>query len=94
MSLNLYIMKHNLVSTRIQIFDGQYWEASLVQQLLEEQGIPSFLLNDLMSGIEAPAVTSSGLNPVSVTIWSDDFETSKKIIEAYKSSTAAAAAGN
>jgi hypothetical protein len=67
----------------IVVFNGPYFEAMNVRNLLEEQEISVFIQNEYMSSIEPWVVTSGGLNPVKLQVDESDFEQAKKIIEDY-----------
>jgi hypothetical protein len=67
----------------IVVFNGPYFEAMNVRNLLEEQEISVFIQNEYMSSIEPWVVTSGGFNPVKLQVNESDFEEAKKIIEDY-----------
>jgi hypothetical protein len=66
------------------IFDGSYFEAMIVRNLLEGAGITVFVQNEYMSTIEPWVVTSGGLNPVKLQVNEDDFEKAKQIVDDYR----------
>ena len=51
-----------------EVYSGDFLQASLIQQLLEEHEIPVFLKNGLMGSIEPFAVSAGGFNPVSIDV--------------------------
>jgi hypothetical protein len=65
------------------IFDGSYFEAMNVRNLLEGAGITVFVQNEYMSTIEPWVVTTGGLNPVKLQVNEDDFEQAESIIMNY-----------
>jgi hypothetical protein len=65
------------------IFDGSYFEAMNVRNLLEGAGITVFVQNEYMSTIEPWVVTTGGLNPVKLQLNEDDFEQAESIIMNY-----------
>jgi hypothetical protein len=65
------------------IFDGPYFEAMNVRNLLDGAGITVFVQNEYMSTIEPWVVTSGGLNPVKLQVNEDDFEQAESIIMNY-----------
>ena len=67
----------------IIVFNGPYFEAMNVRNLLEEKKISVFIQNEYMSSIEPWVVTSGGLNPVKLQVDESDYEQAKKIIEDY-----------
>ena len=68
----------------INIFSGTFIEAMNVRNLLENNNIEVFTINEYMSNIEPWIVTSGGFNPVMLKIKDEDFEKAKKIIEAFE----------
>ena len=67
----------------IVVFNGPYFEAMNVRNLLEEKEITVFTQNEYMSSIEPWVVTSGGLNPVKLQVDEEDFEVAKSIIQNY-----------
>lgn len=65
------------------IFNGSYFEAMNIRNLLEGAGITVFVQNEYMSAIEPWVVTSGGLNPVKLQVNEDDFEQAESIIKNY-----------
>jgi hypothetical protein len=67
----------------IVVFNGPYFEAMNVRNLLEEKEISVFIQNEYMSSIEPWVVTSGGLNPVKVQVDEEDFEEAKIVVQNY-----------
>jgi hypothetical protein len=67
----------------IVVFNGAYFEAMNVKNLLEEKEISVFIQNEYMSTIEPWAVTSGGLNPVKLQVDSSDLEEAQIIVKNY-----------
>jgi hypothetical protein len=67
----------------IVVFNGAYFEAMNVRNLLEEKGISVFTQNEYMSNIEPWVVTSGGLNPVKLQVDESDFVEAEIIIKNY-----------
>ncbi len=65
------------------IFNGSYFEAMNLRNLLETAAITVFVQNEYMSTIEPWVVTSGGLNPVKLQVNEDDFEKAESIIKNY-----------
>lgn len=76
-------MIHSTKTTFVEVFNGDYWQGSVVQQLLLEYGIESFLKNKLMGSLEPFAVIAGGANPVSIEVLSDDYEAAIKLISEF-----------
>lgn len=66
------------------IFNGSYFEAMNVRNLLEGAAITVFVQNEYMSTIEPWVVTSGGLNPVKLQVNEDDLEKTKQIVDNYR----------
>ncbi|WP_316817239.1 putative signal transducing protein [Pedobacter nyackensis] len=66
--------------TFVEVFNGDYMHASLIQQLLQEHEIPSFLRNELMGSLEPFAVVAGGANPVSIEVSSINYEFATSLI--------------
>jgi hypothetical protein len=65
------------------IFNGSYFEAMNLRNLLETAAITVFVQNEYMSTIEPWVVTSGGLNPVKLQVNEDNFEKAESIIKNY-----------
>jgi len=65
------------------LFNGSYFEAMNVRNLLESAGITVFVKNEYMATIEPWVVTSGGLNSVKLQVNEDDFEKAKQIVNDY-----------
>ncbi len=73
------------------IFAGDVFEAGLVRSLLDNEGIISFLKDDIMGTLMPWWVTPAGVGAVKVVVSSNDAEKAKKIIDDYKSNASAKA---
>ena len=67
----------------IVVFNGPYFEAMNVRNLLENEGLAVFVQNEYMSSVEPWVVTSGGLNPVKLQVDESDFEQAESIIKNY-----------
>jgi hypothetical protein len=67
----------------IIVFNGPYFEAMNVRNLLEEKEITVFTQNEYMSSIEPWVVTSGGLNPVKLQVDESDFYEAKIVVQNY-----------
>ena len=70
----------------VEVFAGELWQATMVQNLLEDNQIQGFLENKLMGTIEPWVVSSGGFNPVKIIVSSADYEQSIKLIEEFNNS--------
>jgi hypothetical protein len=73
--------------TMVCIYKGTYSEVINLKNILENKGINSFIINELMSTIEPWAVTSGGLNPFELSIHEQDFEKAKIEIDLFNNET-------
>lgn len=71
----------------VEVFNGDYWQGSVIQQLLLEYGIESFLKNKLMGSLEPFAVVAGGANPVSIDVLNEDYETAIRLIEEFNNAS-------
>ncbi|PWA07968.1 putative signal transducing protein [Flavobacterium laiguense] len=67
----------------VEVFNGSYFEAMNVRNLLEGNEISVFTQNEYMSNIEPWVVASGGLNPVKLQVHELDLDASKIIVEDY-----------
>ncbi len=74
-------------SETIAIFKGKPMEAEMVNQLLNDHGIITFISNRLMGSIAPWQVSSGGFNPVEVIINKRDQEKARELIEEFHSKT-------
>jgi hypothetical protein len=70
----------------VEVFSGEQWQATMLQNVLIDSQIPAFLRNELMGQIEPWAVTAGGHQPVSVSVSSEDQEAALKLIEDFNNS--------
>ena len=67
------------------IFSGEIIEAMNIRNLLENENIEVFTLNENMSSIEPWVVSPGGFKPLILHVNDDDFEKAKKVVEDYGS---------
>jgi hypothetical protein len=70
----------------VEVFAGELWQATMIQNILEDNQIQAFLENELMGTIAPWRVVAGGFNPVKVIVSSTNQELSLKLIEEYNSS--------
>jgi len=77
-------MKANNQTKAIELFAGTHWEAAMLQNLLENAQIESFLMDEAMSSI-APWHTSPGASaPVRVVVSSEDLDKAIEVVKDYE----------
>ena len=67
----------------VEVFSGNLYQATMVKDLLESNGIEAFIANELMSVIDPWVISPGGVAPVSVKIFSSDYAVAKELIEAF-----------
>ncbi|MGE5406308.1 MAG: DUF2007-related protein [Methanosarcina sp.] len=67
----------------VEIYSGTDWQAQMVKNLLENEGINAYIKNEIIGTI-APWYITPGAGSVSVFISSQDYERAKAIVEEYE----------
>ncbi len=67
------------------IFTGEFIEAMNIRNLLENENIEVFTVNEYMSSIEPWVVSPGGFKPVLLQVNDEDFKNAKKVVEDYRS---------
>jgi hypothetical protein len=67
----------------VEIFSGISWEAEMIRNILENEGIESFL-NDEITGTLVPFYTSQGMGAVKVVVSNLDYEKAKLIVAEFR----------
>jgi len=67
----------------VEIFAGEFYQASMIKDLLEDNGIEVFIENELMGNIAPWNIVSGGVAPVKLKILNSDYALSKELIEAF-----------
>jgi Putative prokaryotic signal transducing protein len=67
----------------VEVFSGDLYQATMVKDLLESNGIEVFIENKLMSVIEPWIVSPGGIAPVNVKIFGSDYTQAKELIAAF-----------
>ncbi|WP_285060695.1 DUF2007-related protein [Pedobacter ginsengisoli] len=73
--------------TQTEVFSGEFWQVSLMKQLLEEHGIYAVMSNEFMSIIEPAALGSAYINRVSLMVSQENYELALSLIEEYNNSS-------
>jgi hypothetical protein len=72
--------------SQTEIFSGEFWQVSLIKQLLEEHGIYAVMSNEFMSIIEPAALGSAFVNRVSLMVSRKNYKSALGLIEEYHNS--------
>lgn len=67
----------------VEIYSGIFWQAEMVKDLLENEGIKAFIKNELTGTLNFPW---DGLGSVKVIISNLDYDKAKVIVENYNKS--------
>jgi nicotinic acid phosphoribosyltransferase len=70
----------------VEVFAGELWQSTMVQNILEDNQINAFLENELMGTVAPWRVSSGGFNPVKVMVSNTDYDKAIKIIEEFNES--------
>lgn len=73
--------KNNVVP--VEIFMGIVWEAEMLKNLLENEGIKAYIKDDIIGTI-APFYTTPGLGSVKLIVSSDDYEKAREIVAEFE----------
>lgn len=68
----------------VVVFSGNTWEAGLVQNLLENEGIPAFLQNENIGTIAPWQTSSGGVAPVKVIVSSADLAEARQVVKTFQ----------
>ena len=77
-------MKETDDSIMVQIFAGSPLEAKMLQNLLEDNDIHSYLKDEFMGSIAPFSITSGGVDPVKVMISSLDVDKAEPILKKFE----------
>ncbi|MDO8928845.1 MAG: DUF2007 domain-containing protein [Bacteroidota bacterium] len=65
----------------VEIFAGELWQAEMIKEMLEDNGIQAYLDNELMGNIAPWIVTPGGTASVKINISTSDYVRSKELID-------------
>lgn len=65
----------------VEIFSGELWQAEMIKEMLEDNGIQAYLGNELMGNIAPWIVTPGGTASVKINISTSDYTRSKELID-------------
>ncbi len=77
-------MDNNNNSKIIQLYAGSPLEAKMLQNLLEDNNIASFLKDEFMGSIAPFQITSGGVDPVKVMISDHDLEKAEPVLKYFE----------
>ena len=73
-------------SMQVEVFSGEFWQASLIRQLLSDHDIFAYLGNELLSSIDPVIVSTTVVSHVSLKVSQADSQRALELIEEYNNS--------
>ncbi|MDP2335673.1 MAG: DUF2007 domain-containing protein [Bacteroidota bacterium] len=65
----------------VEIFAGELWQAEMIKEMLEDNGIQAYMKNELMGNIAPWIVSPGGTASVKINISTSDYARSKELID-------------
>ncbi len=72
----------------VEIFRGAVYQAQMVQNLLENAGIDSYLQDEISGTLNLPWDNTGGVGTVKVTVSSADYDEALSVVQEYKKNIA------
>lgn len=69
------------------VYAGTSTEAGYLKTVLEAEGIPAFLKDEMMGAIAAPYIAAGGLGAVKVVIAEEDLERAQSILDDFRNTS-------
>lgn len=73
-------------SMQIEVFSGEFWQASLMRQLLSEHDIFAYIGNELLSSIDPVIISTTVASHVTLKVSQADSQRALELIEEYNNS--------
>jgi len=67
----------------VAIYVGEQWQATIVKELLDDNGINAFIENELMGSIAPWQIAAGGMASVTVMIASSDYVLAKPLVDEF-----------
>ncbi|PWG79457.1 DUF2007-related protein [Pararcticibacter amylolyticus] len=68
----------------VEVFAGDYWEASIIKEMLEDNNIRAFFKDEILGSILPHYVAAGGAGAVKIVVSKSEEAESLKIIKEYK----------
>ena len=68
----------------VEVFAGEYWEASIIKEILEDNNIGAILKDEIMGSILPYYVTAGGSAAVKIVVSKGEMDASLKLIKEFK----------
>lgn len=70
----------------VEVFAGELWQATMIQNVLEDNGVQVHLENALMGTIEPWMISAGGINPVKIIVSDVNLDRARKLIDEFNNS--------
>ncbi|MGV8879973.1 MAG: putative signal transducing protein [Sphingobacteriaceae bacterium] len=70
----------------VEVFAGELWQATMIQHVLEDNGVDVHLENALMGTIEPQMISAGGLNPIKIIVSDANYDLARKLIDEFNQS--------
>ena len=77
-------MKTNIKNEPVEVFAGTTWQAGMVKSLLENEGIVSFLKDEIIGTLNPWWTAPGGAGAVKVFVSEPDYDAARLIVEEYR----------
>lgn len=67
----------------IEVFAGEFWQASVVKQILDDNGIPAELNNQYLSTVAPYLSAPGGVPSVTVIVSSTQLSEARRLVDEY-----------
>lgn len=67
----------------VKIYVGEQWQATIVKEMLDDNGINAFIENELMGSIAPWQITAGGSASITVMIASSDYTLAKPLVDEF-----------
>ncbi|WP_069660476.1 putative signal transducing protein [Arcticibacter eurypsychrophilus] len=67
----------------VEVFEGELWKATMIQHVLEDNQIQSYIKNGLMGTIEPWVVSAGGVNPFKLIVSDVDYKRAIHLIDEF-----------
>lgn len=71
----------------VEIYAGQLWQATMVKNILEDNGIQVYLDNELMGTIDPGRIAAGGMDPVKVVVLDADYKSAMVLMDEFHNSS-------
>ena len=69
--------------TPVEVFAGPLWKSTIVKEMLIDNGIQAFILNEFEGTIAPFRVQAGGIDPIKVIVSSLDYDMALRVIKEF-----------